>query len=150
MTSPISGTSVPGTTGPIATPVPRAAGDTSNPADALKLSSDAFLKLLVAQLQYQDPSKPVDTSAFMQETATLSQVQSMEANQKAATQALAAQQAMAATNLVGRTVKYTAMDGTAAQGVVSSAVLTGTSPTLNIGGTSIALANVTEVLSTAN
>jgi len=145
MTSPVSG--VGASPAAVGVTVPNTLGVSTDPSKSLTLSSDSFLQLLVAQLKYQDPSKPVDTSSFMQETATLSQVQSMEANQKAAAQSLAAQQTMAATNLVGRTVKYTAMDGSTAQGVVTSAVLTGTSPTLNIGGSSIALANVTEVLS---
>src|SRR5947209_8280119 len=37
----------------------------SGAADNTQLSSQAFLQLLVAQLQYQDPSSPVDTSSFM-------------------------------------------------------------------------------------
>jgi len=56
---------------------PLASMTSSGPADNTQLSSQAFLQLLVAQLQYQDPSKPVDTSSFMNETATLTQVQTM-------------------------------------------------------------------------
>lgn len=144
MTTPISGVTAPGTT------VPKLAGDTSNSADQVKLSSDAFLKLLVAQLQYQDPSKPVDTSAFMQETATLSQVQGMEASQKASAEILSSQRAQTASSLVGKTVKYTAADGTEATGVVTSALISGATPSLTIGGSNIDLAKITQVLSAGN
>jgi flagellar basal-body rod modification protein FlgD len=144
MTSPIgstSGTTATGATAPKTAP-------TANAGDQMKLSSDAFLKLLVAQLQYQDPSKPVDTSAFMQETATLTQVQSMESNAKAQSDMLTAQRAQTAASFVGKTVKYTALDGTQATGVVSSALITGTMPALTIGGVSVDLSKVTEILST--
>ena len=57
MTTPISPTG--------ATVSPIAGMSTSNSADQTQLDSKAFLQLLIAQLQYQDPSKPVDTSSFM-------------------------------------------------------------------------------------
>jgi flagellar basal-body rod modification protein FlgD len=133
---------------------PIASTSSASSADNTKLDSQAFLKLLVAQLQYQDPSKPVDTSSFMNETATLTQVQTMESSAQASTEMLAAQRAQTAGSLVGHTVSYTAADGTTQTGFVSAATISSANPTLRIGDNQIDLSRVQQVLastaSTAN
>ena len=47
-------------------------------ASASTLDRDAFLKLLVAQLKYQDPSKPVDASEMISQSASLSVVDKLD------------------------------------------------------------------------
>lgn len=118
----------------------------ANSADNTQLSSKAFLQLLVAQLQYQDPSKPVDTSSFMNETATLTQVQTMEQSAQASSEMLAAQRAQTASSLVGHTVSYTASDGTTQTGFVSAATISSANPTLKIGDSQVGLSQVQQVL----
>ncbi|GMV50180.1 hypothetical protein FBQ96_05605 [Nitrospirales bacterium NOB] len=41
------------------------------------LGQDDFLKLLMTQLQHQDPLKPVDDQAFIAQTAQFSQLEQM-------------------------------------------------------------------------
>lgn len=118
-------------------------------SDQSQLSSTAFLKLLVAQLQYQDPSKPVDTSTFMSETATLTQVQTMETNSKNTTDMLQTTQAQTAASLVGKTVSYTDSAGKTATGVVSAATISATPPTLTIGNNAISLSQIHTVTATS-
>ena len=60
------------------------------------LDPQAFLQLLVAQLKYQDPTNPVDTSSFMNQTAMLSQVQTMNSMQSTLSSLVSSQQAQAA------------------------------------------------------
>ena len=43
-----------------------------------QMGKDTFLKLLVAQLRYQDPSNPASSSEFMAQTATFTQVEKLE------------------------------------------------------------------------
>ena len=123
--------------------LPNPAVDTT---DNTKLSSKAFLQLLVAQLRYQDPSKPVDTSAFMNETATLTQVQSSEQTAQVSLDMLTAQRAQTASSLVGHTVSYTAADGSQVTGYVSSATISTAKPTLRIGTVDVDLSQVQQVL----
>ena len=50
----------------------------TGPASNGSQIQDTFLKLLVAQIKNQDPTKPVDSSEFLSQFATMSQVQSLE------------------------------------------------------------------------
>jgi flagellar basal-body rod modification protein FlgD len=141
MTSPVSST---------ATTASGAAGAT--PSATVKgndLDRDAFLKLLVAQMRYQDPNKPVDSSQFMAQTAQFTMVDKLSALETSQQQLLLAQVVLGATTLVGRNVSYVDDAGATVTGVASSATLTGSSPTLRVGNTDVPLSSVTEVRTTA-
>ena len=65
-----------------------------------------FLKLLVAQLKYQNPMEPVDSSQFMAQTAQFTMVEKLQA-MAAQTDALVAGEAsQRAAGLLGRQVTY--------------------------------------------
>ncbi|GII05962.1 flagellar hook assembly protein FlgD [Planobispora takensis] len=138
--------SVSGTSSPITTATTAASTSTASASSGNKLDKDTFLQLLVAQMRYQDPSKPADTSAFLSQTAQFSQVEKMEELVKQQGEMLAAQLSLSASSLVGKTVSYTGPDGTEAVGVVTSASL-GSSPTLKVGNTDVPLSSVKEVTS---
>lgn len=137
MTQPISSAA-------IGTPV--AANPAIATSDNTTLSSKAFLQLLVAQLKYQDPSKPMDTAAFMQETATLTQVQAAEQNAQVNLDMLTAQRVQSASSLVGHTVTYSTPDGNLVTGYVSAATISTAKPTLRIGTADVELAQIQQVL----
>lgn len=110
-----------------------------------EMDKDLFLKLLVSQLKYQDPSKPTDTAAFLSQTAQFTQVERMDQIAEAQTGLLSAQLRQTAAQMVGRTVTYTDSDGTEATGKVTSATLTGTNPTLHIGNTDVPLNSIKQI-----
>lgn len=139
MTSPIPAVGTPGvapTTGPAAK-----VGTTQQSL----LDPQAFLQLLVAQLKYQDPSSPVDTSAFMQQTATLSQVQTMNTMSATLTALMSAQQAQSAMDLIGKDVTYTDTTGAKTSGVVSSVTTGATGAMITVGSASVPVSSVVEV-----
>jgi len=143
LTSPIAGATG---VSPMATAQATPTASGASASAGLSLSSDAFLQLLVAQLKYQDPSSPADTTSFMQETAMLSQTQTMQSLSSDSAANLKAQQMQTATSMVGHTIAYRDTTGLTAQGVVSSANLSGTTPTLTVGGKTVALTDVQQVL----
>ena len=112
------------------------------------LDENDFLNLLVAQLKYQDPSKPVDSSQFMSQTAQFTQVQQMDEMTKATESVLSLQQGLAASALVGKTVQYTLADGTTGSGTALSAsfgVASNAEPTVRVGTQDIPLSSITTV-----
>jgi flagellar basal-body rod modification protein FlgD len=137
-------TNIAGTTG--TTPTSLYTTSTT-PATKTDLSDkDTFLKLLVAQLKYQDPSNPADSTQFLAQTAQFTQVQKLE---QIATM-MQGQQLIGASALVGRTVTYQDENGVSQTGVVTKTKLNGDSePTLVVGNTDVQLSKVTEVQATA-
>jgi flagellar basal-body rod modification protein FlgD len=105
----------------------------------------------VAQLQYQDPTNPADTSSFLSQTATLTQVQSMDSMTSTLASLLSAQQAQSATAMIGKQITYTDSTGATQQGLVSAVSLSGGVASLQVGGTggtdgtSVPLSSVSEV-----
>ncbi|WP_406833093.1 flagellar hook capping FlgD N-terminal domain-containing protein [Pedococcus sp. KACC 23699] len=113
------------------------------------LSGDAFLKLLVAQLKYQDPSKPVDSAAFMAQTAQMQMVETLHELVAQNASVLAGQNSLNALSLVGRSVTYSVGSATAS-GTVDSVKLTAAGPKLIVNHTEVPLSTVTEVAATTS
>lgn len=122
---------------------------TSTPKDKTQLGADDFMKLLVAQLQYQSPDNPADPTAFMAQTAQLSMVQELTTLANSQQQLVVAQLQFGASNLIGKTVSYTDSNGTETTGVVTAATFTGSEPTVKVGDTDVPLSSVKEVRSSS-
>lgn len=94
-----------------------------------------FLKILLTQLTYQDPLKPMDNKEFMAQIAqftTLEQTQQL--NDKTAT-LITNQAALQSVGLIGRTVDFTTDSGSLTGSVVALS-LAGNAPQLTIQTTS--------------
>lgn len=111
---------------------------------------DTFLKLLVAQLKYQDPSNPADPSQFMAQTAQFTQVETMLNLQKEQAKVLLASQGTQATSLIGKTITGTpTLGGADVTGVVTGVKLGTDGPVVKIGDMEVPLSSVKEVSSTS-
>ncbi len=118
--------------------------------DSNAMGKDTFMKLLVAQMRYQDPANPADTNQLMAQTATFTQVEKLEEIAKQNTAMLALQRSSSAGALVGRSVTYTDTDGSSRTGVVSSVRLaTDRNEALaTVGGVTVAVGRITEISTT--
>ena len=112
-----------------------------------QMDKDTFLKLLVAQMRYQDPSNPTDPTQFMSQTAAFTQVEKLDQLVTQNASIVALQKTMNAGALVGHTVSYTDDSGAAQTGAVTSVVLGDDTKeaTATIGGKSVPLGRITHV-----
>lgn len=121
---------------------PAAETQTKKPSDGSILDKNDFLKLFVAQMQYQDPSKPMDNSQMMAQMASFSSLEQM------ANMATASQQSNAV-SLIGKTVTYKDKLGGTFTGVVDKVTTEGGKAALVVGNQNVQLDQVTQVTTTA-
>jgi len=135
------------TTSPIGTVGASATSAPTTPATTGATQSfdkDTFLKLLVAQLRYQDPSNPTDATQFLAETAQFSLVEKFDSLAAADQQVLQATQTQAATGMVGRQIAWSDSTGDHT-GTVTSVTIKNGQPSLQVGDLQVGLDAVTEV-----
>ncbi len=136
-------TSTTGTTGTQLTPTGTSGTTMTNPSD--NLGENDFLKLMMDQLQNQDPLNPSDPTQYMSELANFSSLE-QETQIAGSTSSAATQQAStSALSLLGHTVNYQDSNGVTQTGVVSKVDFSSSGPLLTIGTTpGISLGSVTE------
>ena len=101
---------------------------------ASQMGKDDFLKVFVAQMQHQDPSKPMDDTAFMGQMAsfsTLEQISNMATANGLVAQNLAQSNSI---SLIGRTVTYTDEAGAQQTGKVEKVTTAGGESLLTVNG----------------
>ncbi|MDX6568377.1 MAG: flagellar basal-body rod modification protein FlgD, partial [Gaiellales bacterium] len=76
------------------------------------LGQDAFLKLLVAQMQNQDPTSPQDSGQMMSQLASFSQVSQLQQLTASTTALTLGQDFSSAVAMIGKNVTYSRADGT--------------------------------------
>jgi flagellar basal-body rod modification protein FlgD len=107
---------------------------TSKTSSVGDLDYNAFLKLLIEQLKNQDPTKPMDSTAFVAQLATFSQVEQIIQSNNKLDSLLTASALSIADAVIGHTV--TSSDGLTT-GTVASVKITSDGPlaTLTNGST---------------
>lgn len=131
------------------TPVSRSGTDQSAQA-AFGLEFQSLLRIILTQLTYQDPLKPLDNTEFVSQLAQFSQLQQTQSLNDQIASLLSAQSATQATSLLGKTVDITAGQNTIS-GTVQAVSFTSGQPTITIrtseGQTvsSLSIANIAQV-----
>ncbi len=110
---------------------------TENPNSVL--GQNDFLKLMVAQLQAQNPLEPGNANEFVNELAQLTQVEQT-------TNLANASELSGAVQLIGRTVTYNNSSGVATTGTVQSVQSDASGTTVTVEGVpNVTLSSITEV-----
>lgn len=121
---------------------------TAAPTTGPALDRDTFLQLLVAQLKYQDPSKPTDASTFISQSAQLAVVDKLDALSSTMERAALSARLDTATSLIGRTVRFALPSGVETSGVVSGIRFDGNDTYVEVNGMTLPLQSVLGLLPT--
>lgn len=114
----------------------------TNTTSNANLTLQDFLQVLMTQLTYQDPLKPMDNQEFMAQIAqftTLEQTQQLNTNIETLVSNQAAQQSI---GLIGHAVAVTTASGSTT-GSVASIDLSGATPQLTVTTSSGTLTGIT-------
>jgi flagellar basal-body rod modification protein FlgD len=103
------------------------------------LGQNDFLKLMVAQLQAQNPLEPGNSNEYLNEIAQFTQVEQM-------TNLASSNELSGAVQLIGHTVSYDSASGVPAKGIVQSVQSEADGTTVTIEGVpGVKLSSITEV-----
>ena len=124
---------------------------TTQPGSAFGLDFQSLLRIILTQLTYQDPLKPMDNFQFVSQLAQFSQLQQSQSLNDQIGNLLAAQAAMQGTSLLGRTVDFTNSTGGTASGLVKAVSFANGRPEITVQTAAgdiianIAIANISQV-----
>jgi flagellar basal-body rod modification protein FlgD len=120
-------------------------GATSSTGASGTADKEMFLQLLVAQMRYQDPSNPTDSSQFLAQSAQFTALEKMQDVADQTARLLSAQMAFGASGLIGKQVSWTDSDGATQSGSVTGVTFGADGPVLDAGGKSFPLTSVLTV-----
>lgn len=105
-------------TAPVAGSTGTTGTTTSGPAALAGMKNDTFLKLLVAQMRYQNPMAPQDGSQYLQQVSQYAMVEQLQKMTEGQEEVTAYQRALMATAMVGQEVRGTSETGNPITGTV--------------------------------
>ena len=113
---------------------------------AKTLSQQDFMKLLITQLQNQDPMKPQDAGAMLQQMSSIGMIQSMTSMQESLSQTRTDQQLTLGQSLINKTVRMTDANGVTVSGPVTEVRLSDGKVQLQVSGQYYDISNLQAVL----
>ena len=110
-------------------------GSTSTAPAKKDLDRDAFLKILITQMQYQDPTQPMQDKEFIAQMAQFSSLEQM--NKVSEMNSM-----MLGTQMIGKTITYMDTDGTVKSGDVTGMKKVDGIVNVLVGDKTVDLANI--------
>jgi flagellar basal-body rod modification protein FlgD len=124
-------------------------GDTTiSGAASSILGKDDFLKLLITELQYQDPLNPVDNKEFISEMAqfsSLEQMQNLNDNFQNLVTLQNLSQINFAVNLMNHRIVGTDANGASVDGTVDNVTVSSGSPSVVVGSSTVSMNNIIKI-----
>jgi len=118
---------------------------------AFGLDFQSMLKIILTQLTYQDPLKPLDNFQFVSQLGQFAQLQQSQSLNDQITTLLTAQSSLQATGLLGKTVDLTPQNGAPVSGQVTAVTFASGVPNLTVkmsNGqilTAVSLADISQI-----
>ena len=109
------------------------------------LGMDHFLKLMITELQNQDPLNPMENSQLIEQIGQIRSVGATDKLTSTLDAVLLGQNVSSATNLIGKTVNALNDQGVKVTGEVDKVTIIDGQPRLHIGADQVSLSNVSEV-----
>ncbi len=110
------------------------------------LGKDSFLKLLVTQLQHQDPTRPMEDREFIAQMAQFSSLEQMTNLNNEVRNLLSSSKASEAYGILGKNIEsYDSVLQQAVTGKVTSVFFKGNELMLRVGSNEVAMKNVHSV-----
>ena len=106
---------------------------------------DAFMKLLLAQLQNQDPLKPMEDKEFIAQLAQFNSLNQLTQMNETLGELMTAQTLSQGSALIGKTVTGVSDSGGLISGLVSGLNIVGDKVTLDVNGQSVPLDTIHSV-----
>lgn len=120
---------------------------TDSTSEALRgLNLDDFFKLMIAELQNQDPLNPLENSEMLQQISQIREVGATDKLTDTLDAVLLGQNLSNATGFVGKNIKGLTDEGTKVEGVVNRVTVSGGQVVLHVGDAQLGMNNVSEIL----
>lgn len=122
-------------------------GSTTVPSGFNNLTTADFMKMLIAELQNQDPTQPMSNQDLLTQLSTMSQLQSTQDLDNALQTNTNNQQLATASSFIGRAIQGKDSNNNPVTGVVQEAVLQNGTAFVAVGNSLVPVANITAVAS---
>jgi len=130
-----------------ASPVGGASNTTqgSQGTSGVGLTQNDFLQLLVAQMQYQDPTNPISSDQFLQEMASFSEVVDLSQLETLTQSLIDNEVATQGLQLLGKQVTAVTSSGQQITGTATELTMVSGQPMLTVNGSQISVGDVVSV-----
>ncbi|EEF81625.1 flagellar hook assembly protein FlgD [Borreliella valaisiana] len=115
-----------------------------NVANKVNLGKDDFLKLLITQLRYQDPTNPMKDKEFIAQMAQFSSLEQMANMSKSFEKLSSSLEIRKDLDLLGKVIKFQHGDGEIVKGRVTN-IKTGAIPQIMVNGNYYVYKNILSV-----
>ena len=116
-----------------------------------ELDIDDFLKLLISELQNQDPLDPMDNSEMVQQIGQIREIGATDQLTKTLSSLSSSQELVTASSLIGKTVEGLAEDSSAVDGIVDRITVETSDENdtrtvkVHVGGKTMDIKNIREI-----
>ncbi|MBX3414585.1 MAG: flagellar biosynthesis protein FlgD [Pirellulales bacterium] len=119
---------------------------TTNKHDTLNnLNLDQFLKVMITELQNQDPLNPMDNAQILQQISQMREIQATDQMRQTLESVLLGQTLVSASTMINREITGLAESGKEIAGRVESVTIENSKPMLHIGSERIPLTNIRSI-----